>query len=53
MTFIRPSITCNEYRAEMILLGLKKKLNQKNLSKEEKRKIKKEIKNLEIAMGMD
>jgi hypothetical protein len=45
--------TCNEYRAEMILLGLQKKLNQKNLTKEEHREIKKEIKNLESAMGMD
>jgi len=45
--------TCNEYRAEMILLGLQKKLNQKNLTKEEQRKIKEEIQNLESAMGMD
>jgi hypothetical protein len=46
-------ITCNEYRAEMILIGLQKRLNQKNLTEEEQRKIKKEIENLESAMGMD
>lgn len=52
MEFSGRKYTCNEYRAEMILLGLQKKLNQKNLTKEEKRRIKKEIKNLESAMGM-
>ena len=44
--------TCNEYRAEMILLGLNKKLNQKNLTPEERQKIKEEIARLELEMGM-
>jgi hypothetical protein len=45
--------TCNEYRAEMILFGLQKRLNQENLTKQEQLKIKKEIENLESVMGMD
>lgn len=44
--------TCNEYRAEMILLGLNNRLRQENLTKEERRKIKEEITRLESDMGM-
>jgi hypothetical protein len=45
--------TCNEYRAEMILLGLNNRLNQENLTEEERQKIEKEIKSLESVMGMN
>jgi hypothetical protein len=44
--------TCNEYRAEMILLGLNKRLNQETLTKEERLKIEEEIARLESDMDM-
>jgi hypothetical protein len=45
--------TCNDYRAEMRLLGLKKQLNEKDLSPAEKQAIKAEILKLEKALQMD
>ena len=45
--------TCNEYRQEMILLSLQKKINEENLSEEEKVIILKEIKRVEHEMEMD
>jgi len=45
--------TCNEYRQEMVLLGLKNRLSSKNLSDEEKQNIVEEIKKLETVMCMD
>ncbi len=45
--------TCTDYRTEMILLGLKRRLEQKDLSSEEKEEILKQIKKLEVAMGLD
>ena len=45
--------TCTDYRTEMILLGLKRRLEQKDLSAEEKEDILKQIKKLEAAMGFD
>jgi len=45
--------TCNDYREEMRLLGLKKRLNEKNLSKTEKQSIEAEIIKLEKALQMD
>lgn len=45
--------TCNDYRAEMILLGLKRRLEQEDLSKEEKEDILFKIKELEQKMGLD
>jgi len=45
--------TCSEYREEMMLLGLKKRLNNANLSDEEKRVIVEDIKKLEAVMCMD
>ncbi len=45
--------TCNDYREEMRLLGLKNRLNEKNLSKTEKRTIEAEITKLEKALQMD
>ncbi|NOR24908.1 MAG: hypothetical protein GQ542_11055, partial [Desulforhopalus sp.] len=43
--------TCNEYREEMILLGLRQKLLQSDLTAKEKEKLTKEIARLEKAIG--
>ncbi len=45
--------TCTDYRMEMRLLGLNRRLNNKKLSFTEKKIIKDQIKELEISMGMD
>ncbi len=45
--------TCSEYRQEMVLLGLKNRLSNENLSNEEKRNLVEEIKKLEVVMCMD
>ena len=45
--------TCNDYREEMRLLGLKKRLDEKNLNKVEKQNIEAEIAKLEKALQMD
>ncbi len=45
--------TCNDYREEMRLLGLKNRLNEKNLSETEKQAIEAEITKLEKALRMD
>ena len=45
--------TCNEYREEMMLLGLKKRLGLGNLSEEEKLALEEDIKRLESLMGME
>ena len=45
--------TCSDYREEMRLLGLKKQLNAKNLSKSEKQDIEAEIAKLEKILQMD
>jgi len=45
--------TCNDYREEMRLLGLKKRLNENNLSKIEKQNIEAEITKLEKTLQMD
>ncbi|MDZ7667611.1 MAG: hypothetical protein U5K27_20150 [Desulfotignum sp.] len=45
--------TCREYREEMILLALQKKLAVLNLSPEQKKQILKEIAEVEARMGMD
>ena len=42
--------TCNDYREEMRLLGLKNRLNEKNLSETEKQAIEAEITKLEKAL---
>lgn len=44
--------TCNEYRAEMILLALQNKMQQPNLSEEERRKVLQEIARLETIVGL-
>lgn len=43
--------TCNDYRQEMILLGLRQKLRRSDLTDEEKAKLMKEISTLEKAIG--
>jgi len=44
--------TCNEYREEMMLLGLQRRLNTEDISEEERQRLKERIKDLEVAMGM-
>jgi hypothetical protein len=44
--------TCNEYRAEMILLALQNKLQQATLSEEARREVLREIARLEKAVGL-
>ncbi len=44
--------TCNEYREEMILNSLQKRLLQGSLPQEEREKLKKEIETLEKKMGL-
>jgi len=51
--FIGMEYTCKDYRSEMKLLGLKRRLEEENLGEEEKAQIVHEIKELEKAMKMD
>ncbi|MDJ0622127.1 MAG: hypothetical protein QNJ17_04125 [Desulfocapsaceae bacterium] len=44
--------TCNEYREEMILAALQRRLQQNNLSEEEKTRVLQEIAELEKKMGL-
>jgi hypothetical protein len=44
--------TCNEYRAEMILLALHKKLQQENLAEAERQELLGEIARLEKIIGL-
>lgn len=43
--------TCNDYREEMILLALRQKLQQSDLTDEERAKLTEEIAHLEKAIG--
>ena len=45
--------TCVDYRSEMKLLGLKKRLEEENLNEEERDQIVQEIKELEKEMQMN
>ena len=45
--------SCQDYREEMRLLGLKRRLAQKELSDEERRALIREIEELESTMEMD
>ena len=47
-----PAYTCNEYRAEMILLALERKLAQNDVSDAERQSIRDEIERLKDEMGM-
>ena len=44
--------TCNEYRAEMILLSLQRRLGSEDLTEAERRAIESEIDQLKTEMGM-
>jgi len=43
--------TCTEYREEMVLLGLQRKLQNPALSRDEKETLEKEIADLEAKIG--
>jgi len=45
--------TCTDYRTEMILLGLQRRLNQADLSEKERKALEEEIRALEKNMEMD
>jgi len=45
--------TCIDYRAEMILLGLKRRLHLEELSEEEREKIILQIEKFEVKAGLD
>ena len=45
--------TCNEYREEMILLGLQKRLVSGDLTSKEREKLLREIAKVEKQMGID
>jgi hypothetical protein len=45
--------TCNDYRQEMILLAMRRKLHNGGLSEEESRRLQEEITRLEAVMDMD
>ena len=45
--------TCSDYREEMRLVGLKKRLNEENLSQAEKQIIEVEIAKLEKALQLN
>lgn len=45
--------TCRDYRQEMILAGLRKRLNEEDLEKDIRAELEKEIRKLEALMGMD
>ena len=47
-----PRYTCLEYREEMILLGLQKRLSSPGLSAEERESLLKEIQRVEEEMGI-
>jgi hypothetical protein len=49
----KTTYTCRDYREEMMLLGLKNRLKDSELSDEERRAIIDEIRKLESAMGLD
>lgn len=45
--------TCKDYRQEMTLLGLKKRLQDPELAEKEKREIEQQIQRLEQEMDME
>jgi hypothetical protein len=44
--------TCTDYRLEMILLGLRHRMNEEDLSEEEKKKLLEEIRKVEKEMNL-
>ena len=47
----KPVYTCNEYRAEMILLALRQRLQQPELAETERARLQNEITRLEKEIG--
>jgi len=45
--------TCTEYRQEMMLLGLRRQLEEPDLNEAEKGRIIEKVRELELQMGMD
>lgn len=45
--------TCADYREEMRLLGLKRRLEREDLPEEERRRLTEEIERIERCMAMD
>ncbi|MDJ0809488.1 MAG: hypothetical protein QNJ48_04215 [Desulfobacterales bacterium] len=43
----KPPYGCRDYRQEMILVGLHRRLSQENLSEEERRALEEEIRQIE------
>ncbi len=50
---LKSEYTCNDYRAEMILVSLHKRLAEPGLDPDEAREIKRQIKELSLKMGLD
>ncbi len=47
----KQSYTCNDYRKEMILLSLRRRLQRRDLSEDEKKEIEADIAKLEKSIG--
>jgi hypothetical protein len=45
--------TCQDYRQEMVLVGLRRQLEKEDLSEPQRQEILQEIKRMEKSMGMD
>lgn len=45
--------TCNDYRQEMVLVGLQNRLADPGLSEEEIKHLKEQIREIKEAMGLD
>ena len=45
-------VKCSDYRLEMMLLGLRRRLNDESLTEDEKEKLLKEIRRIESQMEM-
>ncbi|MBW1682438.1 MAG: hypothetical protein JRF59_02360 [Deltaproteobacteria bacterium] len=50
---VERNYTCTDYREEMRLLGLKRRLREEELSKEERAEVLEEIARLEAGLEMD
>ena len=49
----KPRYTCNDYREEMILVGLTNRLKEENLSEQERKTIQAEIAELKKSMQLE
>jgi len=49
----KPEYNCRQYREEMVLLGLRKRLSDQALTEDERQALEKEILCLEAQMGME